>query len=75
MKNRHGVLVCNNCHRPTARSFGLWDLLSCSAACDDDLGALLDSVPLAKVAAGGRSVDCSCIGWCAHCAAPAEARP
>lgn len=75
MKNRHGVDVCNNCHRPTSRSFGLWDMLSCSVACDDDLGALLAGVPLAEVQTGGRSVDCSSIGWCAHCANPVEVRP
>lgn len=77
MKNRRGVDACNNCHRPTARVFGsegrqLWDILSCSAACDSDLGALLDGVPLDEVRADGRSVDCSCARWCGHCADPAE---
>lgn len=43
----------------------LWDLLSCGEACDEDLSALLDGVPLAEV---GRSTDCSCIRWCSHCA-------
>ena len=80
MKNRHGALVCNNCHRPTTRVFGikgrqLWDNLSCSEACDEDLSALLDGVPLAEVYAAGRAIDCSCVRWCAHCADPVEARP
>ena len=75
MKNHRGVLVCNNCHRPTDRPFGdggkqLWDLLSCGAACDEDLAALLDGVPIAEVMSAGRSVDCSRARWCAHCEAP-----
>lgn len=80
MKNRHGTLVCNNCHRPTTRVFGsadgqLWDLLSCGEACDEDLSALLDGVPFAAVAVAGRSTDCSCVRWCAHCVDPAEVSP
>jgi hypothetical protein len=80
VKNRHGISICNNCHRPTTRVFGtdgrqLWDNLSCSEACDEDLSALLDGVPLAEVMTGGRSVDCSCVAWCAHCADSAGVRP
>ena len=72
MKNRRGISVCNNCHRPTLRAFAtdgrqLWDILSCSPECDDDLSACLDGVPLEEVRKAGRAVDCSCIEWCTYC--------
>lgn len=48
------MTVCNHCRAPTQRVFAvdgrqLWDVLSCSPECDQDLSDLLDGVPYNQV--------------------------
>lgn len=69
MKNRHGIDVCANCHKPTPMRpmKGVYDVLTCSEECSNDLWAVVEGVSIEEIKTRGRWVECDCINWCEHC--------
>jgi hypothetical protein len=59
---------CANCHTPKERIIQPFDTLSCSKECDQDLSDMLDGVSYDKIKTRGRTVECSVLSWCGHCA-------
>lgn len=60
-------MKCANCHKPTERNVFVYNALSCSEECDQDLSDMLDGVAMEEIYARGRSTDCSIVKRCEHC--------